>query len=335
MLNSLQDTDFLVRGIPTIEKIDLENRSLVDALACVNIYYLIYAYSTPTNYKKSLRLLQKFFSKSYKNKIAIEQIFLTCIKFNDQKLLEINMNVYNKIKGKEIEKLRFFYELQKKVINIETPTVLHFNARAGAIFSRIKKQDFTYKYTDFFRKSCDTPGNYSVYNIKCNTDEYKEILFRMDEYLLLYPDHNILFLYTYISNMGCIINNCTNKCSKTFDNKLKETLLNPLYLNKIGEDDRNFIIRFYNCRKTVKYKIKYLKNEEIEPRKLTFKYVINKNEITEDTCYVSNKIKNANEKKKKFYKEEVKNLFGAKYSKKIIENYFKGMNIFKKRNNNL
>ncbi|KAK6090951.1 hypothetical protein P3W45_000196 [Vairimorpha bombi] len=334
MLNSLQDTDFLVKGVPTINKLDLKNRSLVEALACVNIQYLIYVYSTPSTYKKSLRLLQKFISKGVRNKMAVEQIFLTCIKFNDYKLLDINMNVYTKLKGKEIDKLRLFYELRKKVLVVEDENIYHFNARASAVFERIRKKDFTYRYTDFFRKVSDTPGNYSCYDIRCGTDEYTSLLKRMDEYILHYPDHNIIFLYIYLSNMGCILNKCTEKCCKTNDDKLKETLLNPLYLNKIGEDDRTFIIKFYYCRKTVKYRTKYLKYKEVEPKQLTFKAVIDKNEMTRSTEYIAKRTKYASEKRKKIYKEEVKNILGVIYTKKVIQSFFKEDDLFKRKKNN-
>lgn len=325
MLNSFLKTDFITRGLPSISNVDLENKPLIEQLEYCNINYLIYLYSTPTHYKKSIRLLQKFIKRSFKDLFVIEQIWLTCIKFNDRKLLKMNMTVYKRFFNRSLDKLRIFKELDENKISVEDDEIRFFNNKCTEIFTLLcnNNQSFTYqsfliykKYNNNFFMDID---NKMVYNYKCGTDEYIKILKKLKDFLLNGLDINILFLYTYISKMGCLLTKCNKKCYSEKETELRKLLLNDLFLEKVGIDDRNFLLKFFKRNKECHDTVKLINYEKLEPLQPVFKAVVHTNEISSDNKYVTRDYRN-NAHKKNVYTEEMYSIIGCLYTKRVRDN---------------
>lgn len=117
MIDILEDLDFVLKDIPTLDNMNNLDPSLISKLEKENTPYLIKKYRTKSHYKQSIKLLQKYLRSSYKNIMIIEQIYLTCLMFEDYKLLDMNIHVYDKVRHPRLDRIRFYYELRKYEIS--------------------------------------------------------------------------------------------------------------------------------------------------------------------------------------------------------------------------
>lgn len=112
-MDTIDDLDFILNDVQALDEMDNLDPNILAKLEKKNTSYLIKKYMTKTHYKESIKLLQKYLRSSYKNIMIIEQIYLTCIMFEDYKLLDMNIQVYDKVQHPRLDRIRFYYELDK------------------------------------------------------------------------------------------------------------------------------------------------------------------------------------------------------------------------------
>lgn len=184
MLDPIDDLDFVLKDIPTLDKINNLDPKLLSKLEKENTPYLVKKFRTKTHYKQSIKLLQKYLRSAYKNIMVIEQIYLTCLMFEDYKLLDMNIHVYDKVKHPRLDRIRFYYELDKYFdkLKCKTEEYEYFVAKCKELLQTFDRNLF-YVYLEF-QKCCNCKN-------KCKIDTDFLIT---EDYLNKLGDNDIIFL---------------------------------------------------------------------------------------------------------------------------------------------
>lgn len=271
--------------------------------------YLIDHYRRSGSLDKCNDLLKKIFKK--KNRF-LDQVCLSNILFGRFEETE------KEIEKAEIEtrascKLGLTLELKKNIIEkeFEEGEVRKYLSFTEKLFKSLSPGKYKYILVDFryfkqrsstnaFLKTEDDKKIFKVYKYKCGTEEYQNILSSIIEYLLRYFDVDMIFTYYFILNVSCFMHGCKLDCIKVGHETIRREMLDPSYIDDLGEDDRRVLYEMYR-----------IKNKKAPPRKIIPPQ--KKRGRKKKDCFVVETVYHHNIKKKNGIAEEwvEKNLPGS------------------------